>query len=65
MLRGNNIDILQYIFSLHFTSPPPSPLALSNLQLPDNLKPSEPRERIPLSDRLNEVHIVIDLPDKP
>ena len=61
--RGNNMDILQYIFSLHFVSPPPSAPAPSNPQLPDNPKPSEPRKGILTSNGPNEVNIVIDLPD--
>ena len=56
---------MQYIFSLHFVSPPPSPPAPSTLQPPDNPKPSRPREGILISDGSNEVHIVIDLPDTP
>ena len=57
------MDILQYIFSLDFVSLPPSPLALSTPQPLGKLKPSEPREGIPVSDGSNEVHIVIDLLD--
>jgi len=59
------MDILQYIFSLHFVSPIPSPPALSTPQPLDNPKPSGPREGIPVSDGSNEVHIAIDLPNRP
>jgi len=59
------MDILQYIFSLHFIYSPPSPPTPSNPQPPDNSKPSEPREGILVSDGSNEIHIVIDLPDTP
>ena len=65
MPRRNNMDILQHVFSLHFVSPPPSPLAPSNPQPPDNPKPSEPREGISVSDGSNKFHNVVDLPDTP
>jgi len=59
------MDNLQYIFSLHFVSPPPSPPAPSTAQPLDRPKPSGPREEISISDGSNEVHIVIDLPGTP
>jgi len=57
------MDILQYIFSLHFVSPPPSLPAASTPYPPDNAEPSELREGIRLFDGSNEVHIVTDLPN--
>ena len=63
--RENNMDILYYIFSLHFVSPPTSPRASGTPQSPDNAKPSGPTERIPVPDGSNEVQIVIDLPNTP
>jgi len=57
------MDILQYIFSLHFVSPPPSPAILGASLPPDNQKPSGPTKGIPVSDGSNEVHIIVDLPD--
>ena len=63
--RGNKMDILQYIFSLHIVSPTPPPPASSIPQLPDNQKSSKTRAGIPISEGLNEIHIVIDLPNAP
>jgi len=59
------MDILQYIFSLHFVSSTPLLPAPSTPQPPDNPKPSRPRERISVSDGSNEVQIVIDLAHTP
>ena len=59
------MDILQYIFLLHFVSLRTSPPASGTSQPPDNLNPSGPREGIPVYDGSNEVHIVIDLPYTP
>jgi len=60
--RGNNMGILQYIFSLCFVSPPPPPLAPSNPQPPDNPKPSEPKKGILyLTDQMRSTLLYISL----